>query len=68
MHRWLILLMLLGGCAEPITNRLTDKMDRWFDSLGQPTLSVNSALITGPGYAPAYPPFDPSAHQAVGQR
>jgi len=65
--RWCVLLwpplLLLAACApgqDPI-----DRMDAFFDSLsGQSPPAPNAVsqqqagrIITGPGYAPAYPPY-----------
>ncbi|MBS0640813.1 MAG: hypothetical protein JSS43_13115 [Proteobacteria bacterium] len=52
---------LLGGCAsgqDPIS-----RMDQFFDRIDPPAPPADavttSPIITGPGYAPAYPPYRP---------
>ncbi len=43
-------------------------MDNFFDSLDQKPASAGSGIITGPGYAPAYPPYDVQAGRAPSVR
>lgn len=71
MRRGCVLLIaagLLGGCApgdDPIS-----RMDRFFDRIDPPApppvavtpyyagpYDRNGRIVTGPGYAPAYPPY-----------
>ena len=53
----MLLLLPLSGCDQP--NPIVTSMDNFFDSLGEPPQRTdNAGIITGPGYAPAYPPFD----------
>ena len=54
---WMLVLLPLSSCSQP--NPLVTSMDNFFDSLGEPPAPTTaSGVITGPGYAPAYPPFD----------
>jgi hypothetical protein len=54
---WMVAALPVSGCMEP--NPIVTSMDNFFDSLGAPPQQTNSSgIITGPGYAPAYPPFD----------
>jgi len=54
--KWLFVFLFLSGCAQ--AERTIGKMDDFFDSLNNPPLVKDPYLITGPGYAPAYPPRD----------